>query len=59
VTRAQLEHLIRAAAHIADDTAIVVLGSHGVLARIEALRQARFAANPAIGQPAGRFKARR
>jgi hypothetical protein len=31
VTRAQLEHLIRAAATIADDTEIVVIGSQAVL----------------------------
>jgi hypothetical protein len=31
VTRAQLEHLIRAAATIADDNEIVVIGSQAVL----------------------------
>jgi hypothetical protein len=42
VTRKQLEHLIRAAAEIADDTDIVVLGSQAVLGQFpdapEALR---------------------
>jgi hypothetical protein len=36
MTRAQLEHVIRAAADIADDDEIIVIGSQAVLAQFPA-----------------------
>lgn len=45
MTRAQLEHLIRAAAAIADDDSIVVLGSQAILGQYpdapESMRRGR------------------
>lgn len=39
MTRAQLEHLIRASATIADDDEIMIVGSQAILGEHEAVRE--------------------